>query len=245
MSITPTTYTIIIEQQNTDFTFRASISTLISNVLNVAGLDAEAKGFGVSALNEDNQTWVLSRFAIEVDYLPKVFEKIKITTWISDYHRLITTRNFTLSNEKGEIFGGAVSQWCMLDTNARRAIDLSKLHENYNDYVLGEYGYPIDKPRRILAVEPSQTIVHRAVYSDIDFNKHVNALRYFDLMLDMLPIEMLAKANSLRVDLQYIHECYLADTLSVNYQQQDNVSMFEIKRNEDISAVKCMIEWRP
>ncbi len=242
--IQPTTYTVNIEQQCVDFTFRSSIATMISNVLNVAGLDAESKGFGVGELNKSNYTWVLSRFAMEIDYLPRVFDKITITTWISDYSRLITTRCFTISTEDGCVIGGAVSRWCMLDIEQRKAVDLSKLHQEYNNYVLGEIPLPIPPPRKILALQPTTTKSHKALYSDIDFNRHVNAIRYIDLMLDLLPMERHEVQSPLRVDLQYIHECYYGDTLNVDFEQRENQALFEIRRNEECSAVKCSIEWR-
>lgn len=242
--IQPTTYPITIEQQDVDFTFRISIATLISKVLNVAGLDAESKGFGVRELNKENHTWVLSRFAIEIDYLPKMFETIEVSTWISDYSRLITTRNFKISTPNGDIIGGAVSQWCMLDLDARKAIDLAKLHNNYQSYVLSEYPSPIPRPRKILVVNPTSTHAHKAQYSDIDFNRHVNAIRYIDLMLDRTPIKLLESQQPLRVDLQFINECYFNDTLHINHEHRDNHALFEIKRNDEYSAVKCSIEWR-
>lgn len=242
--IKPTTYKITIEQQDVDFSFRTSIATIICNVLNVAGLDAESKGFGVGELNKENHTWVLSRFAIEVDYLPKVFETIEITTWISDYSRLITTRNFKISTPEGQVMGGAVSQWCMLDLDARKPVDLAQLHKDYGSYVLGEYPSPIPRPRKILAVNPTVSHAHKAQYSDIDFNRHVNAIRYIDLMLDRVPIERLGSKQPIRVDLQYINECYYGDTLNINYEQRDDNALFEITRNNECSAVKCSIEWR-
>ncbi len=242
--ITPTTYPTRIEQQDTDFTFRASISTMICSVLNVAGLDANAKGFGVSDLNVDNHTWVLSRLAIELDYLPAKFETFDIETWISSYNRLISTRNFILTNQSGTKFGEATSQWCMLDLKERKAVDLSSLHENYGKYVLGDLNSTIARPKKLAPLtHPTKEHTHQAAYSDIDFNRHVNALRYLDLMLDMVPFENLALSRALRVDLQYVQECYYGDNLTVRYQKEGNVTMFEILRNQTNIAVKCQIEW--
>ncbi len=240
---TPTTYPITIEQHEVDFTLRASISTMIEHVLNVAGYDADAKGFGIDKLNKTNSTWVLSRFAIELDYLPKAFEKINITTWIGDYNRLVSTRNFIITTSDGDTIGGAVSQWCMLDVNARKAVDLSTLHQDYMQYVLRDHPSPIKLPRKIVAFDPTAIHQHRAVYSDIDFNRHVNSLRYLDMMLDMLPIEKLEQAQPLRVDLQFIQECLHGDLITVKYAQDENVAMFDLQRNESTSAVKGMIEW--
>ncbi len=240
---TPTIYPITIHEHDTDYTHRASISTIIGGVLNVAGFDANAKGLGVSELNKDALTWVLSRFSIELSYLPKVFDELQISTWIGDYNRLLSTRNFTITDSSGSVMGGAVSQWCMLDTTLRRAVDLTPLHKNYSEFVLRDLPSPIDRPRKAPSCEAQFTHCHKASYSDIDFNKHVNSLRYLDLMLDMLPLSLIEQSGAIRVDLQYISECIHGDLMTVNYTQQENRAIFDIIRNGSASAVKCMIEW--
>ncbi len=244
----PTTYPIVIEQQDTDCTYRASITTIIGKVLNVAGLDANSKGFGVDILNKKSYSWVLSRFSIEMDYLPKAFDRIEITTWINDCNRLMSTRNFIVYNSEGAKIGEAVSQWCMIDLNSRKAVDLSILNilqPTYGEYVLGSLDASIERPHKIPNAQSQTTHNHRAVYTDIDFNKHVNSLRYIDLMLDILPLEALTTPKPLRVDLQYIRESYYGDTLHIKCEKSDNnTTLFEITRDDNIQAAKCKIEWR-
>ena len=52
-------YQFRVEPQEVDFTLRATIASLGSVILNVAGIDAHGKGFGVDVLNADNHSWVL------------------------------------------------------------------------------------------------------------------------------------------------------------------------------------------
>lgn len=185
--LTPTTYPATISQSDIDMTLRASISTTIGIILNVAGLDAQAKGFGIDAINRDNHTWVLSRFALEIEHLPTLHEELGITTWIGDYNRLISTRNFVITSSSGVEIGGAVSQWCMLDLASRRPIELSLLHENYEQHILRDFKSTIPAVKRVPAIaEATSSTTHRVAYSDIDFNGHLNSLRYVDLMLTLL-----------------------------------------------------------
>ncbi len=68
---------------------------------------------------------VLSRIAFEFDSRPRQYDDYTIATWISDYGRLLSTRNFTLCDAAGREFGRAVSQWAMIDLGSRAAVDLS------------------------------------------------------------------------------------------------------------------------
>ena len=101
-----------IEPQYVDFTDRVSVSSICDLVLHAAGADAHRRGFGIDALADNNYGWVLSRMAIEMDYMPAEYSEFTLHTWISDYNRLSSTRNFTLTDSEGREFGRAVSQWC-------------------------------------------------------------------------------------------------------------------------------------
>ena len=65
-----TSYNYRIEPQDVDFTLRASAASLINYMLNVAGMDAHNKGFGVEVLQDNSYTWVLLRFCIEITTRP-------------------------------------------------------------------------------------------------------------------------------------------------------------------------------
>ncbi len=237
-----TTYRFEVDPQQVDFTLRMTIPALGSEVLNVAGIDAQRKGFGIDVLNRNNFSWVLSRMALEIDDRPEQYTAYRITTWVNEYTRLMSTRNFTLHDARGREFGRAVTQWCVIDLTTRKAIDLSALARDHAD-TLCDAPSPTEKPRKILGIEPQQVSEHRVVYSDIDFNRHVNTMRYINMMFDRLPIELLAEVRPVRLDVQFMQECRYGQLLSIGYEQRGGSSLFEIS-NADAIAVRAAFEWR-
>ena len=129
-------YNYRVEPQDVDFTLRATIPSLGGSILNTAGIDAHGKGFGVDALNADNHSWVLSRMAVEFDCQPTQYTDYTVATWISDYGRVLSTRNFTLTDAAGREFGRAVTQWAMIDLQSRSAMDLSWVGDAHADAVV-------------------------------------------------------------------------------------------------------------
>lgn len=236
-------YNFRVEPQDVDFTLRATIPSLGAAILNTAGTDAHGKGFGVDALNADNHTWVLSRMAIEFDYLPVQYTDYTIATWINDYGRVLSTRNFTLTDASGREFGRAVTQWAMLDLQSRTALDLSWVGDAHADAIV-DVPSPAERPRKIREVNPTQRLEHHVVYSDIDFNRHVNTLRYIEMMLDMLPLELLTEEAPLRLDIHFLHECRYGELLSVGCEQRERSALFEICSGAGVSAVRASIEWK-
>lgn len=236
-------YSYRIEPQEVDFTLRATIPALGSTILNTAGIDAHGKGFGVDALTAGNHSWVLSRLAIEFDYLPVQYTDYTLATWISDYGRVLSTRNFILAEQSGREFGRAVSQWAMIDLTSRSAVDLSWVGDAHADAIV-DVPPPADKPRKILRVDPTQQCEHKVVYSDIDFNRHVNTMRYIEMMFDMLPLDLLTADRPMRIDVHFQHECRYGQTLTIGHEQRGEVSFFEIGNGEGQIAVRASIEWK-
>ena len=236
-------YNCRVEPQDVDFTLRATIPSLGSAILNTAGADAHGKGFGVDTLSADNHSWVLSRMAIEFDRRPTQYTDYTISTWISDYGRVLSTRNFTLCDASGVDFGRAVSQWAMIDLRSRTAVDLSWVGDAHADAIVQEPS-PTDRPRKIRSVTPTQCTEHRVVYSDIDFNRHVNTMRYIEMMLDQLPIEMLTQEAPVRLDIHFLKECRYGQTLTVGCELHERSALFEISSDGGATAsVRASIAW--
>lgn len=236
-------YDFRIEPQDVDFTLRATIPSLGAAVLNTAGIDAHGKGFGVDALNADNHSWVLSRMALELDCRPGQYTPYTIATWISDYGRVLSTRNFTLTDAAGTEFGRAVTQWAMIDLATRSAVDLSWVGREHAEAIV-DTPPPTDKPRKVREVTPTVTDEHRVVYSDIDFNRHVNTMRYIEMMFDMLPLELLTDEAPVRLDIHFLRECRYGQTLAVGCELRERSALYEILADGQTVAVRASIEWK-
>lgn len=220
------------------------IPSLGESILSTAGTDAHGKGFGVDALNADNHSWVLSRMAIEFDYLPMQYTDYSIATWINEYGRVLSTRNFTLTDvSTGREFGRAVTQWAMIDLVTRSALDLSWVGAAHADAIV-DAPSPTDKPRKIREVNPSRHIQHPVVYSDIDFNRHVNTMRYIGMMFDMLPLDLLTEEAPVRLDIHFMHECRYGQTLDVGCELRERSALFEIRSDDATVAVRASVEWK-
>jgi acyl-ACP thioesterase len=232
------TYKYRIEPRDVDATLRVRIYTMGDYILQAAGDDADTLGFGIRDLNSGNSSWVLSRMAVEMSRLPARHEEIAVYTWVSDYGRLVTTRNMVIHDESGTQIGAVVTQWAMIDLATRRALDLSELSNKGTSLVDREP--PIDKPAKIAPFEATLRRPYEVVYSDIDFNGHVNSMKYLQWMADTMPTELLERAGGMRFDINYIHEATLGQCLSIGYATGDR-QLFDIQTAEGLSICKAAI----
>ena len=215
-----------IAPQYVDFTSRASLSGMCDMILHAAGQDAYRRGFGIDVLAEKNFGWVLSRMCVEIDYMPKEYSEFTLYTWIGGYNRLASTRNFELVDGEGRLFARAVSQWCMLDFATRMPVDMNTLAQ-VHDGTIVDCPSPCERPRRLGAVAGEPIVKHKVVYSDIDFNRHMNTMRYIDLILDTIPIEELEALQTLRMDMNFMKESLYGDTLLLRGEMVDAKRVYE------------------
>ena len=239
---TISSYPFTIQPENVDFTLRASAASIISYMLNVAGTDAHLKGFGVEALQGHSFTWVLSRLAVEISTQPRQYTDIEIDTWVNEFNRLSSTRNFKM-RIGDEVIAAGVSQWCMLNMETRQAVDMTLLKDVYERAMVAEAS-PIAAPARLRDVEPQILVSRPVVYSDIDFNRHVNTLRYIDLIFDTLPLELIEKNAGMRLDINFIAEALYGEVLTIGAYSEGNVWQFEISSDSGKKLCRAKIEFK-
>lgn len=221
-----------VEPQSLDFTSRLKSPSLIMSALNAAGADAHNKGFDYVDMEADKHTWVLGRMAIEVFSRPKQYSAYEIETWISGYNRILSTRNFKMRNEEGALFAVMTSQWAMLDTETRASVDLTRTAKFHEEYMVADEP-PCAAPCRLRGVADGEEYHHTVRYSDIDFNRHMNTIRYVEMIFDRLPIEAIAEDRPFRLDLHFLHEAVLGEELTIAVKEEEGVRLFEISTAEN------------
>ncbi len=238
-------YNFCAAPEKVDFTLHATIEALCADILNVAGADAKKNGISPDVLMQQNRSWVLSRLSVELDRQPEQYEEYDVATWVNPHSsRFISTRNFEISDKSGNIYGRALSQWCVIDFVRRMPVVLEEVEGLFDSDYYCEEPSPCEAPRKVRGIVPTVTRKHEVRYSDIDFNRHVNTMRYIRMMLNTLPIEYLTDNRPMRLDIHFAKECHLGEALTIGYEQRENTSLFEIRNGEDAVACTAAIEWK-
>lgn len=225
-----TSYKYRIEPQDVDFTLRASAASIISYMLNVAGTDADSKGFGVASLQGNKCTWVLSRLGVEIYRQAEQYSNIVIDTWVNEFNRLSSTRNFRMRQDD-EVLAAGVSQWCVLNMESRQVVDMSLLKESYERAMVDEPS-PISAPARLRPAEYTASSEYTVAYSDIDFNRHMNTLRYVDMIFDAISLDVIENNRGMRIDFNFIAEARYGERLTIAHSHEGNTWLFEISSLE-------------
>ena len=90
------TYGFVAEPFHCDFSHRLMLGHLGNAMLNAADYHSNDRGYGMEYLNTVHRTWVLSRLAIEVEDMPKAYDRFTIETWVEGAMKYFTSRNFAV-----------------------------------------------------------------------------------------------------------------------------------------------------
>ncbi len=238
------TYEVAVEPFHADFTGRMFLGILGNHLLNAAGRHSQRRGWGIGTLNEEHHTWVLSRLSIEMQEMPRQYEKIQIMTWVESVIRLFTHRNFAILRPDGTPYGYARSIWAMIDTETRKPCDLLTYADgDILRYVVSdeENVCPIDGHGRFRFRDPQLVRTIDTYYSDVDINGHINSIKYIEHILDLFPRERFEQQVLHRVEIAYKTEAYMGDRLSFYLQPTDATQpdSFDIEVRKNEAEVVC------
>ncbi len=205
-------YEYEIKYQEVDGKKKIRLFNLENYLLEVAGTVADALNFGIAKLHPMGLTWILTRVSLEMYELPTHCEKVRFETWIESNAHMLSTRDFRIYSGD-RLIGQCKSVWAVLDLNKREIVNIfdDPMFEGCVD------GEVIDMARvRMTTIpEPTGSVPHKIVYSDIDYNGHCNSCRYLQAMTDAYLPDYYGK--KIRLDINYSKEAMLGETLQTYY----------------------------
>lgn len=192
------------------------VTLLAQQVIDVATDHANLLGIGYADLLPRGIGWVLLRLSIEMERWPSINTAYSITTWVERFTRVVSDRCLMVADEQGNVMGYVRTVWAAIDFEKRTAVDLGFL--NGEQYVNPQMNCPIPAQRKLLPVgdRADRTVPYTFKYCDIDFNGHVNSVRYIEHILNLWSPEHFAAHKLGRIDLAYVHECRYGQTVNLS-----------------------------
>lgn len=198
-----------------------SIPQLVQKLIDVATEHANHLGIGNPDMPNPEMGWVLSRLTVEMDRYPRENTDYSIKTWVEDWNRHFSRRAFSISDSDGHILGYARSIWMVLNTSDRSNAGLSGLQ--FNPDWISHIECPIPMQEKHVRIEPNgQDAVYRFKYCDIDFYRHVNTVRYIDLLLNQFEMQTYDENIVNRLELSFLHEASYGMEIKIMKQASDS-----------------------
>lgn len=221
-----------------------SVPLLANRILDVATRHADMWGVGYENITRSNQAWVLARLAIEMERYPNPYQTMVVETWIEDFNRHYSERNFCFRDTEGNIYGYARSIWFVIDLVTRKSLDISTF-EYLKDRRL-QKECPIAPQGRVKPVEEGIGYDYQIVFSDIDFNRHFNSGRQIEHVLNLFPLDIFDRNMVKRFEISYMNEAHFGDKVKVvGCEDEPGKYTAEVRHDDGSNVVcRCRIEFK-
>ncbi len=164
-------------------------------------------------------------------------DEIEVQTWVCEGRGLSYPRSFRILR-KGKTVAEANSVWGLLDIKNRRL-----LHANESPFeaVPGEAcALPLPRRLRVLKSEEMEAAgERRIVYSDVDYNGHMNNTHYPNLLCDFTPDICSRRVKGLV--LSFLHEAAYGHTLRVLRRETEDGLRFRIVDTDGTLCTEALL----
>jgi len=166
-------------------------------------------------LYRNNLGWVLLSGVMQFDRYPKYKEKIIIKTWMSQYKSIRGIRENLIYDQNKNIIGRAKGLWLFFDIEKRRPVPIPDSFKN-------GWGQDSDESIKFNLAEKTPVLtdgefmdIIKVKKFDIDANKHVNNLKYFQWLIEVVPDKVMKENFLHQIDGRFLHEANYGDQLLI------------------------------
>lgn len=181
-------------------------------------------GLSRAATDAMGIVWVLSRSSVSLERAPRLGETVSVETWPLPPRHLFFPRANAFRDAAGEVIGGAMSLWVLMDVRTRAIVGsdavLARLPKN-DDMPAG---IPLGAVRPLAGEAVEETLC--PPYSDFDLNGHVNNTRYLDWTCSALGHAAMAERRVRRFSICYEREVRPDETIRTELVRQGDLFSF-------------------
>ena len=181
--------------------------------------------------DEQGLAFLLSKIRLALYKPLYAFENITVETWTTPSRGFSFNRFFRIKRGD-EIIAAADTTWALISLKTGELCKVDSFDFNF------EHEEPIDigLPTRFRV--PKQELLElvgerKIVYSDLDYNMHMNNTRYADMLCDFMPYDKIAQIKG--ISLSYLHEAAFGNTVKI--YRTDDGQKFDFRTVNENSTV--------
>ena len=190
----------------------------------LAALGSERCGFADGDLAPHGLVWILARMSVRFDRIPLRLDTVTAQTWHRGLDGPFFVRDYRLLAADGTPAASSTSSWIIMDMRTRRIVrgdriaDLIPSDPEFDIAALPELSPRLYAPDKSSFVDAGERLV---LYSDLDYNGHVNNARYTVWALDALPLELVSSHTVRSIDVNFNREVLPGSTVKLSLCEAD------------------------
>ena len=166
-----------------DKKLRMTNRAIVTILQNTASFFSDSVGYGIFDIPKTLLLWFVVDWKVEIIKRPQYGDEITVKTWGRDASRSFLYSDFEIY-VGDELCVKATSKWVLLSAKTKTfeniSKELAKLYEQDEAPVFGER--ELAHMNILDQYDEKNKIIIRK--SDLDFNNHINNVKYFDYLID-------------------------------------------------------------
>ena len=207
------------------------LSLLVTQLIDLATDHANQLGIGFLELEPKGLGWVLSRLSVEMERWPGNGETYILSTWVESYNAHFSERCFSIVAGDNEVIGYARTIWMIIDLSTHQSVGTGGTH--LPEELIAGALCPIAKGVRHKPFVADKESEYTFKYSDLDFYRHVNTVRYISLLLNQFTLEEFDSNILSRFDVAFAHEAKYGETALIRSIEEETQPPSMLKRKSD------------
>lgn len=214
---------------------RLKPSQILDYMQEVAGDHSTMLGLSRQALTDRGLFWAVIRHRVQISRLPKAGENITVKTWPMPTTRTAYPRSTIIYDEQGQECLRSISLWVLMDRNTRAMVLPGKSGVEVEGLLLGS---ELAAPGSIVPKALVNTLQRKVLFTDLDWNGHMNNCRYLDWTMDLLPSDFHRERSVTGFTVCYLSEAKETETLELQWELSDGpcITVNALRPDSEVSA---------
>jgi len=201
-----------------------------------------ASGMSLDELRDSRGlAFLLSRIAMRIYQPLTVDDEIDVETWVCESRGLSFVRCYRVQC-RGAVAAEAYSIWALLDLNAHKLLPATAFP--YDIEPEEPLGAALSARVRYPALDLMEKVGERKiVYSDIDYNWHMNNTHYPNMLCDFTPD--IYQKRVVGITMSFLHEAAFGHTLRVYRSEREDGCFFRTLNEEGTVCLEAVVLTEP
>ena len=167
-----------------------------------------------------NLVWILSRMSVRFPKVPCRLDSLTAQTWHRGLDGLFFLRDCRLIDAEGRPAAVSTSSWIVMDRTTRKAVRSDHLTDIIPSAAQSSEAVMDTAPQKLLFPKGAEAVEageRQVLYSDLDYNGHVNNAKYVMWAFDALPLTFCAGTGASEFDINFNREARPGETVRMHY----------------------------
>ena len=223
---------------DTDANRRVRPTQLLVYMQETSNAHLNSIGCNLDSLRDEKKlAFILSKIRLAIHSPLYAYEDICVSTWTCESRGYAFSRFYEIWRGN-ELIASADTTWALVSLDSKQLCKVDSIDLGFEHEMPVDIGIPLRF--RVPKIEELELAGERKiVYSDLDYNMHMNNTKYADMLCDFMPYEKLSDIKG--ISLSYLREAAFGDTVGVYRQAGDGKYSFRTVNGDGSACLEAEI----